>query len=79
MPITSSKQNLVALSAGTHTWVPTPESEAVQDEVISVMRKHSIARLDTARAYVRFPFLSETVPTVISLRCPPSVAREETG
>ena len=66
MPIPLSKQNLVALSAGTHTWVPTPESEAVQDEVISVMRKHGITRLDTARAYVRFSFLWETVPTVIS-------------
>ncbi|KAH8589432.1 NADP-dependent oxidoreductase domain-containing protein [Bisporella sp. PMI_857] len=47
----SSKQTLVALAAGTHTWVPTPESEATQDEVIAIMRKHGITNLDTARSY----------------------------
>lgn len=48
-----SKQTLVALAAGTHTWVPTPESEATQDEIVAILRKHGITNLDTARSYVR--------------------------
>ena len=30
----------VFLAAGTHTWVPTPESESFQDEVFEIMRAH---------------------------------------
>lgn len=48
-----SKQTLVALAAGTHTWAPTPESEATQDEVVTILQKHGITSLDTARSYVR--------------------------
>ena len=60
MSTASSKQTLVALSVGTHTWVPTPESDAIQDEVLSIMRKHGVTRLDTARSYVGLPFYLKT-------------------
>ena len=52
---TSSKQKLVALAAGTHTWAPNPASEATQDEVVAILRKHGITSLDTARSYVCLP------------------------
>lgn len=51
MSAPSSNQTLVALAAGTHTWVPTPESEATQDEVATILEKHGITSLDTARSY----------------------------
>lgn len=52
----SSNQTLVVLAVGTHTWMPASESEAMQDEVVAIMRKHGITNLDTARSYVRVPF-----------------------
>jgi hypothetical protein len=53
---TSSKKNIpVALAAGTHSWLPTPESKAFQDDVLAIMREHAITRLDTSRSYVRPP------------------------
>lgn len=42
----------VALAAGTHTWFPTPESEAVTNQILDVLRKYKIVNLDTARSYV---------------------------
>jgi hypothetical protein len=56
--ITSPK---VALAAGTHTWEPTPESEAFQDEILQIIRAHGITKLDTARSYVRL-FQVYTLP-----------------
>ncbi|KAH7393577.1 NADP-dependent oxidoreductase domain-containing protein [Cadophora sp. MPI-SDFR-AT-0126] len=47
----ASSSTPVALAAGTHIWEPTPESLAFQDEILAIMRKHKITRLDTARAY----------------------------
>ena len=53
---TFSKKSIpVALAAGTHTWFPTPESEAFQEDVVAIMREHAITRLDTSRSYVRPP------------------------
>ncbi|KXG46841.1 uncharacterized protein PGRI_035870 [Penicillium griseofulvum] len=46
-----SFKTLVALAGGTHTWVPTPKSEATQDEVVAIMQEHGITNLDTARSY----------------------------
>ncbi|KAL9941227.1 hypothetical protein D7B24_004549 [Verticillium nonalfalfae] len=46
-----SKNTPVALAIGTHTWVPTPEDEVRQDEILAVLRKHHINVLDTARSY----------------------------
>jgi hypothetical protein len=60
MSTPSSKQTLVELAVGTHTWIPTPESEATQDEVAAIMRKLGIVSLDTARSYVRIPFRLES-------------------
>ncbi|RFU25802.1 hypothetical protein B7463_g10536, partial [Scytalidium lignicola] len=40
-----------SLAIGTHTWTPTPESEKEIDEMVLLMRKHNITRLDTARSY----------------------------
>ena len=48
----SEKSILVALAAGTHSWLPTPENEAFQEGILEIMGKHGIKRLDTARLYV---------------------------
>lgn len=48
----SEKSILVALAAGTHSWLPTPENEAFQEGILEIMGKHGINRLDTARLYV---------------------------
>ena len=56
--LTSSK---VTLAVGTHTWEPTPESEAFQDKILQIIRAHGITKLDTARAYVRL-FHEYTLP-----------------
>ncbi|KAF2100228.1 Aldo/keto reductase [Rhizodiscina lignyota] len=39
------------LSIGTHTWNTTPESQSSIQEILNVMRKHGIKKLDTARSY----------------------------
>lgn len=51
MASSAPETNLVALGAGTHTWMPTPESGALQDELIGIMRKHNITKLDSSRSY----------------------------
>jgi aryl-alcohol dehydrogenase-like predicted oxidoreductase len=49
----SSQKNIsVALSTGTHSWRPTPETEAFQDDLVAILRERGITRLDTARSYV---------------------------
>ena len=48
----ASSSTPVALAAGTHIWEPTPENIAFQDELLTIIRKHGVTRLDTARAYV---------------------------
>lgn len=58
----TSSSTPVALVAGTHIWEPTPENLVFQDELLKIIRKHGITRLDTARAYVCCP----------PLRCPES-------
>jgi hypothetical protein len=49
------KSTPVALSAGTHSWRPTPEAEAFQDDLVAILRERGITRLDTARSYVSPP------------------------
>jgi hypothetical protein len=42
----------VTLAVGTHTWAPTLASEKEIDEIVTLMRKHKVTRLDTGRSYV---------------------------
>jgi hypothetical protein len=51
----SKKRVPVALSAGTHSWRPTPEAEAFQGDLVVILRERGITRLDTARSYVSPP------------------------
>lgn len=61
MSAQTSKKALVEIAVGTHTWLPTPESEATQDAVVDIMLKYGITNLDTARAYVCRSFPPNTI------------------
>jgi hypothetical protein len=65
-PKSSKKTIPVALVAGTHTWSPTPKSEAFQDDLLANMREHGINKLDTARSYVSLPDHPLLLPIMLS-------------
>lgn len=44
------EKQIVAITAGTHTW--SPGNDQV-DSIVQVLRKRNIKTLDTARRYVR--------------------------
>ena len=48
----SVKNAPVSLAAGAHIWAPDANSEALVDEILVIMRKHNITKIDTARSYV---------------------------
>lgn len=46
-----TKRIAPAVSAGAHMWNNTPERAVLQEQIISLLRKHGVHEIDTARRY----------------------------